>query len=111
MVTGSESLFIRHMSNTIHHPYHMVDESPWPLIASLLGFGLTSGFIKFFYFNAVDLIGLSLVGLFLLRYQWWRDIRREGSLLGLHSFIVELGLRWGMALFITSEVFFFLSFF
>lgn len=99
------------MSNSIHHPYHIVDESPWPLLAACLGLGLTSGFIKFFYFNAVDLIFLRLAGLFILTFQWWRDVRCEGALLGLHSRVVELGLRWGMALFITSEVFFFLSFF
>lgn len=44
-------------------------------------------------------------------FQWWRDISLEGTLLGLHSNIVELGLRWGIVLFIISEVFFFLSFF
>lgn len=44
-------------------------------------------------------------------YQWWRDISKEGAAQGLHSNIVELGLRWGIILFIVSEVFFFLSFF
>merc|ERR1711915_1137196 len=39
------------------------------------------------------------------------DICREGASRGLHRAIVELGLRWGILLFITSEVFFFLSFF
>ena len=43
--------------------------------------------------------------------QWWRDIRREGAIQGLHTSIVELGLRWGIALFIISEIFFFLRFF
>ena len=43
--------------------------------------------------------------------QWWRDVSREGRILGLHSQIVELGLRWGIVLFIVSEVFFFVSFF
>lgn len=44
-------------------------------------------------------------------YQWWRDVSYESSSLGLHSRIVELGLRWGVVLFIISEIFFFLSFF
>jgi len=39
-------------------------------------------------------------------FQWWRDVSREGAVQGLHRAIVELGLRWGMLLFITSEVFF-----
>lgn len=43
--------------------------------------------------------------------QWWRDIRREGAIQGIHTSIVELGLRWGIALFIISEVFFFVRFF
>lgn len=44
-------------------------------------------------------------------FQWWRDVRRERTYMGQHSFLVELGLRWGIILFITSEVFFFLRFF
>jgi len=44
-------------------------------------------------------------------HQWWRDISREGRYQGLHTEIVEIGLRWGIILFITSEVIFFLSFF
>ena len=99
------------MSNQINHPYHLVDESPWPLTASLFGLGLTVGLIKLFYFNNPNLVFLSLFGLALLITQWWRDVSREGSLVGLHSQVVELGLRWGIALFIVSEVFFFVSFF
>merc|ERR1712071_434967 len=49
--------------------------------------------------------------LLLVITQWWRDIRREGAIQGLHTSIVELGLRWGIALFIVSEVFFFVRFF
>lgn len=43
--------------------------------------------------------------------QWWRDVAREATLQGRHTGVVELGLRWGIALFIVSEIFFFLSFF
>ena len=57
------------------------------------------------------LSGLSLICLFLIRFQWWKDVSLEGRLQGLHTSIVELGLRWGIGLFIVSEVFFFLSFF
>lgn len=52
-----------------------------------------------------------MIGLLLITFQWWRDVSREGGLLGKHSFIVELGLRRGILLFIISEIFFFLSFF
>jgi cytochrome c oxidase subunit 3 len=43
--------------------------------------------------------------------QWWRDVVREGTFQGHHTQLVVLGLRWGMILFITSEVLFFVSFF
>lgn len=46
-----------------------------------------------------------------ISYQWWRDIYREATLQGYHSEKVGLGLRWGIILFIVSEVFFFVSFF
>ena len=42
---------------------------------------------------------------------WWRDIIREGTLEGQHTSIVQLGLRFGMILFIVSEVMFFVAFF
>jgi len=54
---------------------------------------------------------IGILSLILVIYQWWRDISREGAIQGLHTSIVELGLRWGIALFIVSEIFFFVSFF
>ena len=99
------------MSNFVQHPYHLVDESPWPLISAIFAFGLTSGIAKWFYTNNINLFILSLVILILVRYQWWRDVARERTFQGLHSRLVELGMRWGIVLFIVSEVFFFISFF
>ena len=99
------------MSNFVIHPYHLVDESPWPLLASIGGLILTSGLVKWFHTSSTTLLFTSLTLLLLVIIQWWRDVRREGALQGLHTGIVELGLRWGIILFIVSEVFFFLSFF
>ena len=99
------------MSNLIRHPYHLVDESPWPLIRAVGAFLLTSGLIKWFHFNSPTLIFIGLRIISLTIIQWWRDVSAEGANQGLHTIIVELGLRWGIILFIISEVFFFLSFF
>lgn len=99
------------MSNIICHPYHIVDESPWPLFGSLGGLFLTSGIISWFHLNDIKLFFLGLSALLLVIYQWWRDVAREGGVQGHHRSIVELGLRWGILLFIVSEIFFFLSFF
>lgn len=47
----------------------------------------------------------------LIIINWWRDVTREGALQGFHTAIVISGLRWGIILFITSEVLFFFAFF
>jgi len=99
------------MSNVIRHTAHLVDDSPWPLLASLGGLSLTSGLLKWFHLYDYTLFILAILLLTIVVIQWWRDVSREGTLLGTHTMLVELGLRWGMLLFIVSEVFFFLRFF
>ena len=42
---------------------------------------------------------------------WWRDVIREATFQGYHTPVVQLGMRYGMALFIASEVMFFVGFF
>nr|AYP72677.1 cytochrome c oxidase subunit III [Cassida sp. EMHAU-15090501] len=94
-----------------NHPFHLVDKSPWPLLGSLNMLINFSGMIKWFYMNDNKLLLTGLMISFLVTYQWWRDITREGTFQGHHTNKVVLGLRWGMILFIVSEVFFFISFF
>lgn len=52
-----------------------------------------------------------MILILLVIIQWWRDISCEATIQGRHTGIVELGIRWGIGLFIISEVFFFFSFF
>lgn len=93
------------------HRFHLVDESPWPLLRSSRAFFLTVGLVIWFSTrtSALMLNGLALILLVII--QWWRDISCEGTFQGRHTGIVELGLRWGIGLFIVSEAFFFLRFF
>lgn len=99
------------MSNKVCHPYHLVDISPWPFIRAISALGLTTGLVSWFHSKSVTLIRWRLVLIILVIYQWWRDISREGTYQGIHTLIVETGLRWGILLFICSEVIFFFSFF
>nr|YP_009692272.1 cytochrome c oxidase subunit III [Anthonomus rectirostris]QEH58477.1 cytochrome c oxidase subunit III [Anthonomus rectirostris] len=94
-----------------NHPYHLVDQSPWPFLGSLSMFSMMMGLIKWFHLHESNLLMLSMITNFLIMFQWWRDVTRESTFQGLHTLKVTLGLRWGMILFITSEVFFFLAFF
>lgn len=93
------------------HPFHIVDQSPWPLTAALGALFITSGTISWINIKAPSLALIGLILLILTRFQWWRDIHREASLQGNHTSKVILGLQWGIILFIISEVFFFVSFF
>nr|WRO45082.1 cytochrome c oxidase subunit III [Stenothemus sp. 1 XYG-2024a] len=94
-----------------NHSFHLVDVSPWPLLGAFSSFSLLMGMTKWFHMYDNSLLLMSILATLMIMYQWWRDITRESSFLGLHSSFVSKGLRWGMILFITSEVFFFLSFF
>nr|ALO77281.1 cytochrome c oxidase subunit 3 [Scraptia sp. SCR02] len=99
------------MSSHKNHPFHLVDVSPWPILGSLSALMLMTGMIKWFHFFNTTLFFMSLVSMMLIMYQWWRDISREATFQGHHTLSVSLGMRWGMILFITSEVLFFVSFF
>nr|QNT26848.1 cytochrome c oxidase subunit 3 [Trigonopterus tounensis] len=94
-----------------NHPYHLVDPSPWPILGSLSVFSFMVGLIKWFHLNETNLLFFSMFTISLIMIQWWRDIIRESTFQGLHTLKVATGLRWGMILFITSEIFFFLAFF
>jgi len=95
------------------HPFHIVDYSPWPFTASLRSLLFFTGLIRWIH-NFETFIVLWKIGFVLLlltMWQWWRDIRREGTFQGKHSQKVELGLRMGMILFIIREICFFFAFF
>nr|WKU84170.1 cytochrome c oxidase subunit III [Somula decora] len=99
------------MSTHSNHPFHLVDYSPWPLTSAIGTMTLVSGLVKWFHQYNMSLILLGTTITILTVYQWWRDVSRESTFQGLHTYPVTMGLRWGMILFILSEVLFFSSFF
>jgi cytochrome c oxidase subunit 3 len=99
------------MSTHSNHPFHLVNYRPWPLIGAIGALTIVSGLVKWFNQYNNDLFILGNIITLLTIYQWWRDISREGTFQGLHTNQVTLGLRWGIILFIVSEIFFFVRFF
>ena len=101
------------IKNTQKHPYHIVDPSPWPLVASIGCLFLTTGFVMFFhgYTGSNFLISTGFLTIFYVMFTWWRDIVREATFEGQHTKQVQKGLRNGMILFIVSEIMFFFGFF
>ena len=107
-----------------NHDYHIIDPSPWPLIGGTAGLLVAIGGIGYMRTlnegEGLDLFGLTisgpwllLVGLLLVvytMYAWWADTITE-SHQGDHTPVVSLHLRYGMILFIASEVMFFVAWF
>jgi cytochrome c oxidase subunit III len=95
------------------HPFHLVNPSPWPALASLaLLFGTIGGAMTMHKQPggvAVLLVGFALV--LYTMFVWWRDVVKESIEEKAHTKVVGHGLRFGMALFIISEVMFFAAFF
>nr|YP_010838234.1 cytochrome c oxidase subunit III [Clavisyllis tenjini]WGF21043.1 cytochrome c oxidase subunit 3 [Clavisyllis tenjini] len=95
----------------IRQPFHLVEFSPWPLSGSLGALILTIGLTNWFhnYSSLCLLMGVMII--LMTMVQWWRDVIREATYQGYHTSLVLTGLRWGMILFITSEILFFFAFF
>jgi len=95
------------------HPYHIVDQSPWPIALSCVMLSLTlSAVLSFHGYVMGDLFLLcSFVLLVWGMSLWFKDIITEASYLGAHTDKVQKGISLGVVLFIVSEIFFFLSIF
>ena len=93
-----------------NHDYHLVDPSPWPAVGAVSAFILAVGAITWMHGYApwVMILGFLLVLYTML--MWWRDVIKEADR-GDHTPVVALHLRYGMMMFIASEVMFFVAWF
>ncbi len=98
-------------SSGLKQPYHLVEPSPWPIIGAVGGFCTVFGIILAAHFGSYALLVIGVLIVLFTMFVWWRDVIRESRTPGLHTPFVRLGLRYGMALFIASEVMFFVGFF
>ncbi|MEO0327229.1 MAG: cytochrome c oxidase subunit 3 [Pseudomonadota bacterium] len=112
-------------SHNVNHDYHIIDPSPWPFIGSISGFIMAIGAVSYmkaladesFEVAGVDLANtgpwillIGFAGVLYTMYGWWSDTVKE-SHQGHHTRVVSLHLRYGMLLFIASEVMFFVAWF
>ena len=103
-----------------HHDYHLVNPSPWPAVGATAAFITAVGLIIWMRSmgGAPGLFGLKgpsvffvgVLGLLYTMIMWWRDVIKEAHG-GDHTPVVQLHLRYGMILFIASEVMFFVAWF
>ena len=97
-----------------HHDYHLVDPSPWPIVGSISALITAVGAITWMHhmFPAAPLVfGAGALGILYTFIGWWRDVIREAQYQGYHTRVVQISHRYGMILFIASEVMFFVAWF
>nr|UYB78371.1 cytochrome c oxidase subunit III [Ornithodoros hermsi] len=95
----------------LFQPFHLVDKSPWPLTGAIASFTFMMGMINIMHNHNFTIFLLAIFTTIMTMIQWWRDICREASFQGNHTHYVFMNMKWGMILFIISEIFFFVSFF
>ncbi|MGE3149559.1 MAG: cytochrome c oxidase subunit 3 [Pseudorhodoplanes sp.] len=95
-----------------YHDYHLVDPSPWPFVGSVSAFVLALGAILWMHHMtpaAPYVFGAGVLGTAYTMFGWWRDVIREAEFKGDHTRVVQISHRYGMILFIASEVMFFVA--
>jgi len=97
-----------------HHDYHLVDPSPWPFVGSVSAFIMAFGAIAWMHkmFSGAPIVfGIGTIGVLYTMASWWGDVIKEAQYKGDHTRVVQLHHRYGMILFIASEVMFFVAWF
>jgi len=127
--------------HAVEHDYHILPPSPWPFLAgvaaTIWGVGMViffaglyprdaehpNGLMEFLFSRGMDMFGAEkasnggwlflLLGCLMATYVmigWWRDVAKEAND-GDHTPVVQIGLRYGMIMFIMQEIMFFVGWF
>ncbi len=100
------------MAGAKNHDYHILPPSIWPLVGSFSALTMFGGLVMWMNEAAYGslIFGLGVIGVLFTFYSWWVDVIAEAHA-GDHTPVVSLHLRYGMILFIASEVMFFVGWF
>ena len=96
-----------------NHDYHLVPLSPWPLVGAISAFVMAVGAITWMkQLSPVGpyVFGAGMLGVLYTMAAWWTDVVKEAQH-GDHTRVVQISHRYGMILFIASEVMFFVAWF
>jgi cytochrome c oxidase subunit 3 len=108
-------------AHTKNHDYHIIDPSPWPLIGAIGALMMAIGGVVWMQTMKnpdASTLGMNgpwvfIIGLLVVLYTmygWWADTIKEAHA-GDHTQVVSIHLRYGMIMFIASEVMFFVAWF
>nr|UDL72102.1 cytochrome c oxidase subunit 3 [Peltonotellus sp.] len=94
-----------------NHPFHLVTNSPWPIITSINILTMLLGTVMWMTKKNMNLMISGTIMIIMCMMFWWRDVTRESTFQGFHTKKVIKGIKMGMIMFIISEIMFFFSFF
>ncbi len=95
----------------IEQPYHLPAPNALPIAGAFGGATMLAGIVLWAHFGIKEVFGLGVMSNMCVMFFWWRTVIRESLATGVISPLTRLSLRYGMTLFITSEVMLFVSFF
>jgi cytochrome c oxidase subunit 3 len=102
------------MTGAKNHDYHILPPSITPLLGSFSALTMFFGLVMWMHpeqFSYGSLVfGLGFISVMYTFYAWWSDVIHEAHA-GDHTPVVQLHLRYGMIMFIASEVMFFVAWF
>jgi cytochrome c oxidase subunit 3 len=98
------------MAGVKQHDYHILPPSIWPFTGAVGAVLMLVGLVLWFHDSGPWLALIGFVTVLYTMYSWWADVIAEGEA-GDHTPVVQIGLRYGMILFIISEVMFFAAWF
>ena len=93
------------------HPWHLVDPSPWPFVGAVTAGVMMVGVVMYMHGGGTWLMALGTLGVLLTMFFWFKDVIKEATFQGHHTGAVQISMRYGMVLFIASEVMFFVAWF
>ena len=100
------------MSGGKTHDFHILNPSPWPILMSAATLILAAGAVGWMHKLAwgMPVFFLGLASVIAMFFYWWASVVNEATT-GDHTPVVQLHHRYGMILFIASEVMFFVAWF
>ena len=98
------------MANAKNHDYHILPPSIWPFFGAVSAFVMLFGAVLWMHDNGPWMALIGFAGVLYTMYAWWSEVVAE-SRVGDHTPVVRIGLRYGVIMFIMSEVMFFAAWF
>jgi cytochrome c oxidase subunit 3 len=98
------------MAHEKNHDFHILPPSIWPFAAAVGAFVMLYGGVMFLHEGGPWLMLIGLAVVLYVMFAWWSDVVAEAHG-GDHTPVVVIGLRYGVIMFIMSEIMFFAAWF